>query len=74
MEESTAEYAVQELAPRPPLQAKVRVSVGAKTDLGRVREGLKSPGAADAFQTFLGFQTGEGGALAADTRARISGK
>ena len=42
--------------------------------LGRAREGLKSPGAADAFKTFLGFQTGEGGTLAADARRRISGK
>lgn len=38
MEETTAEYAVQELAPRPPLRTRVKVSVGAKTDLGRVRE------------------------------------
>jgi len=42
--------------------------------LGRAREGLKSPGAADAFKTFLGFQTGEGGALAADARRRLAGK
>jgi tetratricopeptide (TPR) repeat protein len=42
--------------------------------LGRVREGLKSPGAADAFKTFLGFQTGEGGALAADARRRLDAK
>ena len=42
--------------------------------LGRVREGLKSSGAADAFKTFLGFQTGEGGALAADARRRLAGK
>ena len=40
--------------------------------LGRAREGLKSPGAADAFKTFLGFQTGEGGALAADARRRLA--
>lgn len=38
MEETTAEYAVQELAPRPALHTRVKVSVGAKTDLGRVRE------------------------------------
>ena len=42
--------------------------------LGRTREGLKSPGAAEAFQTFLGFQTGEGGPLAADARRRLAGK
>ncbi len=42
--------------------------------LGRAREGLKSPGAADAFKTFLGFQTGEGGSLAADARRRLGGK
>jgi eukaryotic-like serine/threonine-protein kinase len=42
--------------------------------LGRAREGLKSPGAADAFKTFLGFQTGEGGPLAADARRRLAGK
>jgi len=42
--------------------------------LGRTREGLKSAGAADAFKTFLGFQTGEGGPLAADARARLAGK
>lgn len=38
MEETTAEYAVQELAPRAALRVRPRVSVGAKTDLGRVRE------------------------------------
>ena len=38
-----------------------RVSAGSTDYLGRTREGLKSPGAAEAFQTFLGFQTGEGG-------------
>jgi eukaryotic-like serine/threonine-protein kinase len=42
--------------------------------LGRSREGLKSPGAADAFKTFLGFQTGEGGSLAADARRRLAAK
>ena len=42
--------------------------------LGRTREGLKSPGAAEAFQTFLGFQTGEGGPLAADARRRLAVK
>ncbi len=38
MEETTAEYAVQELAPRPPMHTRIKVSVAAKTDLGRVRE------------------------------------
>ena len=42
--------------------------------LGRTREGLKSAGAPDAFKTFLGFQTGEGGPLAADARARLASK
>ncbi len=40
--------------------------------LGRAREGLKSPGAAEAFKTFLAFQTGEGGPLAADARRRLA--
>ena len=38
MEETTAEFAVQELAPRVELRARPSVTVGAKTDLGRVRE------------------------------------
>jgi protein phosphatase len=38
MEETTAEYAVQEIAPRPALRVRPAVSIGAKTDLGRVRE------------------------------------
>ena len=42
--------------------------------LGRTREALKSMGAADAYKTFLAFQTGEGGPLAADARKRIAGK
>ncbi len=42
--------------------------------LGRAREGLKSPGAADAFKTLLAFQTGEGDPLAADARKRLGGK
>jgi len=42
--------------------------------LGRAREALKSAGAADAFKTFLAFQTGEGGPLAADARRRLAGK
>lgn len=36
--EITAEYEVQDLAPRPPLRVRPKVSVAAKTDLGRVRE------------------------------------
>ena len=42
--------------------------------VGRVREGLKSPGAAEAFKTFLAFQTGDGGPLAADARRRLAAK
>jgi tetratricopeptide (TPR) repeat protein len=42
--------------------------------IGRVREGLKSPGAAEAFKTFLGFETGDGGPLAADARRRVAAK
>jgi tetratricopeptide (TPR) repeat protein/predicted Ser/Thr protein kinase len=42
--------------------------------LGRAREGLKSPGAADAFKTYVAFLTGDGGPLAADARKRLAGK
>ncbi len=42
--------------------------------LGRAREGLKSPAAADAFKSFLAFQTGEGDALATEARRRLAGK
>ncbi len=42
--------------------------------VGRVREGLKSPGAAEAFKTFLALQTGDGGPLAADARRRLASK
>jgi tetratricopeptide (TPR) repeat protein/predicted Ser/Thr protein kinase len=42
--------------------------------LGRSRQGLKSPDAAEAYKTFLGFQTGEGGPLAADARKRSGQK
>ena len=38
MEETTAEYAVQELAPKVELRVRPSVTVAAKTDLGRVRE------------------------------------
>jgi len=42
--------------------------------LGRLRQGLKSADANEAFKTFLGFQTGEGGPLAADARKRLGTK
>ena len=42
--------------------------------LGRAREGLKSPGAADAFKSFLAVKTGEGDALVADAKRRLAGK
>ncbi|HEY6147262.1 MAG TPA: hypothetical protein VIZ69_06175, partial [Thermoanaerobaculia bacterium] len=41
---------------------------------GRAREGLKSPGAAEAYKTFLSVKTGPGDALVADARRRLSGK
>jgi tetratricopeptide (TPR) repeat protein/predicted Ser/Thr protein kinase len=42
--------------------------------LGRARAGLKSPAADEAFKTFLAFQTGEGGTLAADARRRLAAR
>jgi len=42
--------------------------------LGRAREGLKSPGAADAYKTFLAVKTGPGDALVADARKRMENK
>ncbi|HEY6928954.1 MAG TPA: protein kinase [Thermoanaerobaculia bacterium] len=42
--------------------------------LGRVREGLKSPGATEAFKTFLSLKTGPGDALVLDAKRRVSGK
>jgi predicted Zn-dependent protease len=43
--------------------------------LGRTREGLKSPGAADAYKSFLAARTGgEGDPLVADARRRLEGK
>jgi tetratricopeptide (TPR) repeat protein len=42
--------------------------------LGRTREGLKSPGAADAFKSFLAVKTGTGDALVADARRRVASK
>lgn len=40
--------------------------------LGRAREGLRSPGAADAYKTFLAVKTGKGDALVADARKRLA--
>lgn len=48
MEEITAEYAVQELAPAPGLAATVAVTVACKTDLGRVRDNNE-----DKYEYFL---------------------
>lgn len=48
MEETTAEYAVQEISPRAELRTRVKVSVAAKTDLGRVRENNE-----DKYEFFL---------------------
>ncbi len=42
--------------------------------VGRAREGLKSPGATEAYKTFLAVKTGPGDALVADARRRIQGK
>jgi serine/threonine protein kinase/Flp pilus assembly protein TadD len=42
--------------------------------LGRAREALKSPGAADAFKSFLAVKTGKGDALVADARRRLQNK
>ncbi len=48
MDEITAEYAVAELAPAEALRVRTRVAVGARTDLGRVRENNE-----DKFEFFL---------------------
>ena len=48
MEEITAEYAAAELAPAEALRVRTRVEVGARTDLGRVRENNE-----DKFEFFL---------------------
>jgi PPM family protein phosphatase len=48
MDEITADYAVEELAPSEALQVRPRVTVAAKTDLGRVRENNE-----DKFEFFL---------------------
>jgi tetratricopeptide (TPR) repeat protein/predicted Ser/Thr protein kinase len=42
--------------------------------VGRAREGLKSPGAAEAFKSYLAVKTGDGNALVADARKRLAGK
>ncbi len=43
-------------------------------DRGRALEGLKSPGAAEAFRTYLGFLKGDGDPRAADARKRAGGR
>ncbi|MBI5706923.1 MAG: serine/threonine-protein phosphatase [Armatimonadetes bacterium] len=48
MQEITAEYAAQELAPAPELKIRPRVTVACKTDLGRVRENNE-----DKFEYYL---------------------
>lgn len=48
MDEITAEYQTEQLAPLPPLRARPKVTVAAKTDLGRVRENNE-----DKFEFFL---------------------
>ncbi len=42
--------------------------------LGRAKEGLKSPAAADAYKSFLAVKTGPGDELVADARKRLGGK
>jgi tetratricopeptide (TPR) repeat protein len=42
--------------------------------LGRAREGLKSPGATDAYKSFLAVRTGPADALVADARRRLEKK
>jgi tetratricopeptide (TPR) repeat protein len=42
--------------------------------LGRAREGLKSPGATDAYKSFLAVRTGPANALVADARKRLEKK
>jgi eukaryotic-like serine/threonine-protein kinase len=41
---------------------------------GRARDGLKSPGAAEAYKTFLAVKTGPGDGLVADARKRLAAK
>jgi tetratricopeptide (TPR) repeat protein len=42
--------------------------------VGRAREGLKSPGAAESYRAFLATQKGEGDTLTADAKRRLEGK
>jgi len=42
--------------------------------LGMSREGLRSPGAADAFKSFIAFHAADGDPLAADAKRRLAGK
>ena len=42
--------------------------------LGRAKEGLKSPAAAEAYKSFLAVKTGPGDELVADARKRTGGK
>jgi tetratricopeptide (TPR) repeat protein len=42
-------------------------------DLGRAREGLKSPGAAEAFRTYLGLAADPGDPRVSDARKRLGG-
>jgi tetratricopeptide (TPR) repeat protein/predicted Ser/Thr protein kinase len=42
--------------------------------LGLAREGLKSPGAADAFKSFLAFRPSDGDPLSADAKRRLGAK
>lgn len=42
-------------------------------DFGRAREGLKSPGAAEAFKTYLGLATDPGDPRVADAKKRLGG-
>ncbi len=58
MDEITAEFEVQALAPPPPLRLRPKFIVGAKTDLGRVRENNE-----DKFEYFI-----------ADSDAMIAGR
>jgi len=43
-------------------------------DLGRAREGLKSPGAAEAFKSYLGLATGPDDPRVADAKKRLAGR
>lgn len=53
MEEITAEYAAEQLSPSVELKIRVRATVAAKTDLGRVRENNE-----DKFETFVSEDPG----------------